>query len=70
MCGAKIVGADRSKLSNVQRIVSEIESNNGIAMPVVFDVLNKEQIIIAKDEIMEKWGEIDLLINSSEENSA
>lgn len=68
LCGAKVAVADRS-LENAQAVVKQIESLGGQAMAIVFDVLNKDEITKAKDEIMAKWGKIDILINGAGGNS-
>ena len=68
LCGAKVAVADRS-LESAQAVVKQIEDLGGQAMAVVFDVLNKEEIIKAKDEIMAKWGRVDILINGAGGNS-
>ena len=68
LCGAKVAVADRS-LESAQAVVKQIESLGGQAMAVVFDVLNKEEIVKAKDQIMAKWGRVDILINGAGGNS-
>ena len=68
LCGAKVAVADRS-LESAQVVVKQIESLGGQAMAVVFDVLNKEEIVKAKDQIMAKWGRVDILINGAGGNS-
>ncbi len=68
LCGAKVVVADRS-LEAAEAAVKEIEALGGTAITAVFDVLNKEEVVAAKDSIMKKWGRIDLLINGAGGNS-
>ena len=68
LCGAKVAVADRS-LESAQAVVKQIESLGGQAIAVVFDVLNKEEIVKAKDQIMTKWGRVDILINGAGGNS-
>lgn len=68
ICGAKVVVADRS-VENAQKVVDEIKDLGETAIAIGFDVLVKEQIEKARDEIIEKWGKIDILINGAGGNS-
>ncbi len=68
LCGAKIGVADRSEEA-AKKVVDEIIAMGGEAMPLAFDVLNKEEIVNAKNELMKKWGKVDLLINGAGGNS-
>ncbi|MGL4563641.1 MAG: SDR family oxidoreductase [Brevinema sp.] len=68
LCGAKIAVATHN-LENAQKVSKEIIELGGEAIPVVFDVLVKEEIQNACKEIMNKWGKIDILINGAGGNS-
>lgn len=62
--GAKVVIISRStdtvanKLTDLKKI-----SNNVIGFPC--DVLSEESLLKVKDEVLEKWGKIDSLINAA-----
>ncbi|MGL4981862.1 MAG: SDR family oxidoreductase [Treponemataceae bacterium] len=68
LCGAKVVIATRS-LNSAQPVVDSIIEKKGTAMPVLFDVLDEKAICAARDEILQKWGRIDILINGAGGNS-
>ncbi len=68
LCGAKVAVADRSKEA-ADAVVAEIKSLGGEALPLVFDVLNKDEITAAKDELIAKWGKVDILVNGAGGNS-
>lgn len=68
LCGAKVAVVDRS-IENATAIVNEIEKIGGTAIPIIFDVLKKEEIEKGRDEIIKKWGKVDLLINGAGGNS-
>lgn len=63
-CGAKIaiLGRDENKINNK---VNEVIKNDGIALGVVADVLNKESLKKAHAEVLEKLGPCDILINGA-----
>src|ERR1700694_6147756 len=50
--------------------VGEIEAAGGEAMPLVADVLNREQLNRARQAVLDRWGRIDILINCAGGNSA
>ena len=62
--GAKvaILGRNLEKLAERVRLV---ESLGAEAISVQADVLSEEQIISAKNQILEKWGTIDGLVNAA-----
>ena len=51
--------------SKVEQAVQAIESAGGTAMPLVADVLNQEQLVTARDQLLETWGQIDILVNAA-----
>lgn len=57
------VGILSRTAAKVQAKVEEIKKSGGAAMPLVADVLDEEQLQKAKQDIIEQWGKIDLLIN-------
>ncbi|MED2974399.1 SDR family oxidoreductase [Fictibacillus sp. B-59209] len=48
-----------------QKVVDEIRQSGGTALSVSADVLNRESLEKAKEEILEWFGSIDLLINGA-----
>lgn len=63
-CGAKIalLGRNRNKLDEK---VKEVVDSGGIAIAVEADVLNKESLVKAHKEILEKLGPCDILLNGA-----
>ncbi|MGL5254801.1 MAG: SDR family oxidoreductase [Brevinema sp.] len=68
LCGAKVAVVDRSK-DAAQNIVDRIQKDGGEAMPVVFDVLDGDAIKKGCDEVLARWGKVDILINGAGGNS-
>ena len=62
--GVKVAVVGRTK-KNVDLRLSKIESAGGIGIGLVADVLNIEELKIAKNTILKKWGRIDILINTA-----
>lgn len=60
--GAKVVILGRS-MSKVEQLVAGIRAKNGQALGVRADVLAKPELEAARDEILEEWGRIDILVN-------
>ena len=60
--GVKVVVLGRSPESLLVR-TEEINSQGGEALPVICDVVNMDELICARTEILEKWGTIDILVN-------
>ncbi|MDR2234459.1 MAG: SDR family oxidoreductase [Tannerella sp.] len=67
--GAKVVILDRNVAGGTQ-LVDEIISNQGEAMFLVTDVLDKDILIQNKQAILEAYGRIDVLINLAGGNMA
>lgn len=67
--GVKVAVIGRTK-ENVDLRLSKIESAGGVGIGLVADVLNIEELKIAKDKILNKWGRIDILINTAGGNLA
>ncbi len=61
-CGAKVAVLGR-KAENGLPVVQDIEAEGGEAISVAADVLNKESLEAAKEEILAKWGKINILVN-------
>ena len=62
--GAKIVVISRRE-ETVQHSVDEIKISGGEAFGLAADVLDKEKLKAANDKIIERWGQIDVLINAA-----
>ncbi len=67
--GVKVAVIGRTK-ENVDLRLSKIESAGGVGIGLVADVLNIEELKIAKDKILNRWGRIDILINTAGGNLA
>lgn len=63
-CGAKIALLGRSQ-NKLDEKVKEVTENGGIAIAVEADVLNKESLVKAHTEILEKLGPCDILLNGA-----
>jgi NAD(P)-dependent dehydrogenase (short-subunit alcohol dehydrogenase family) len=62
--GAKVAVLDLS-LDAAKKVASEINNNNGIALAVKCNVLNKKQLEVARKKIVAKFGKVDILINGA-----
>ena len=62
--GAKVGILSRTE-SKVITKVQQIEAQGGEAMPLVADVLDESQLKQASEKVLQKWGRIDILINSA-----
>lgn len=61
-CGAKIAVLGR-KAENGNSVVKDIETAGGEAISVAANVLDKESLEKAKHEILDQWGQINILVN-------
>lgn len=62
--GVKVAILSRTA-SKVEAAVQEIQSAGGTAMPLVADVLDKEQLEQARGKLLAEWGRIDILVNAA-----
>ncbi|HLR37224.1 MAG TPA: SDR family oxidoreductase [Chitinophagaceae bacterium] len=62
--GAKIAILGRNEKKTDEK-VKEIEANGGEVIAVITDVLEEKQVENAKTTILEKWGQVDGLINAA-----
>lgn len=62
--GVKVAILSRTA-SKVQQAVKAIESAGGTSMPLVADVLDQDQLVAAKNQLLEAWGRIDILVNAA-----
>lgn len=51
--------------SAAQTKVDEIIAAGGEAIGVVADVLDRKQLIAAREDVLQRWGKIDILINTA-----
>lgn len=67
--GAKVVVMGRNKERAKER-VNAIEEAGGQAISILADVLKEDEVRQAKDQILDKWGTIDGLVNAAGGNVA
>jgi NAD(P)-dependent dehydrogenase (short-subunit alcohol dehydrogenase family) len=60
-----IVGVLGRKEKVANERVAEIIKNGGEAIALIADVMNEEQLIAAKNKVIEKYGKIDGLVNGA-----
>lgn len=63
-CGAKVAVAGRT-LSKLEVVADEINAAGGEAIAVQMDVVNKESVRAAHEEVLSKFGKCDILINGA-----
>ena len=62
--GAKVGILGRRK-ERAEAVAAEIEAVGGQAMALPADVLDQHQLEAARDAILERWGQIDILVNAA-----
>jgi NAD(P)-dependent dehydrogenase (short-subunit alcohol dehydrogenase family) len=62
--GAKVVIVGRRR-EKAEEVAQEIQQSGGQAVAVPADVMDKTQLESARDEVLAKWGTIDILINAA-----
>jgi NAD(P)-dependent dehydrogenase (short-subunit alcohol dehydrogenase family) len=62
--GAKVVIVGRRR-EKAEEVALEIQQSGGQAVAVPADVMDKTQLESARDEVLAKWGAIDILINAA-----
>ena len=67
-CGAKVAVLDL-KLEAAQKVADEIKADGGDAMAVSANVLDKDSLKAARDEIFNTFGTCDILINGAGGNN-
>ncbi len=67
-CGAKVAVLDL-RGENAQAVADEINKSGGEAIGISTNVLDKESLLNAKNEINNKFGKIDILINGAGGNN-
>jgi len=66
--GAKI-GILGRRAERAADVVAAIQANGGEAMPVPADALDEKSLLQARDQVLQQWGRIDILINAAGGNS-
>lgn len=67
--GAKVAILGR-RAERASEVVSSIQAAGGEAMPLPADALDRDQLLAARQELLAKWGRVDVLINAAGGNSA
>lgn len=67
--GAKIGILDR-RAEKAAQTVAALCAAGGMAMALPADVLDRDQLNVARDQILAQWGRIDILINAAGGNTA
>jgi NAD(P)-dependent dehydrogenase (short-subunit alcohol dehydrogenase family) len=67
--GAKVAIMGRRK-ERAAQVAREIVEQGGEAMPLPADVLDKDQLIAAKEDLVSTWGALDIMVNAAGGNSA
>lgn len=62
--GVKVAILGRT-VKTVQIIVDKIINNKGEAIALIADVLDKKQLQLACNKVIDKWGSIDILVNAA-----
>lgn len=62
--GGKVVVMGRNK-DRAEACVAQIESIGGEAMPLLADAMDEAQLLKARDEVLERFGTIDGLVNAA-----
>ena len=62
--GAQVVVIARRQ-EGIQAVVSEIEAEGGRALGLVADVLDEKRLLEARDEILDHFGSLDILVNGA-----
>ena len=61
-CRAKVAVLGRSR-ENAEKVVAEIAADGGEAMAVSANVLDRESLITAREEILAHYGHLNILVN-------
>ena len=67
-CGANVAVCDL-RIEAAQKIADEITAEGGIAMAVAANVLDKASLEAAREEILAKFGTVDILLNGAGGNN-
>ena len=67
--GARVAILGRRR-DSAQRKVKELEEAGTVARTLIADVLDEEQLAVARHELLTAWGRIDILVNAAGGNVA
>lgn len=67
--GAKVAILDLN-LANAEKLADEIQENGGTALGIACNVLDKESVQAACDQVISAFGKVDILINGAGGNKA
>ena len=62
--GARVGVLGRRK-ERAEEVTAEVENRGGEALALLADVLKKEQLEVARDAVLERWGRVDVLVNAA-----
>ena len=66
--GARVVALGRTK-ERVDSRAEELRSIHKDVIGVVCDVLNKDELVKVKNQVLDQWGQIDILVNCAGGNT-
>ncbi|MGH3088854.1 MAG: SDR family oxidoreductase [Rubrobacteraceae bacterium] len=64
LAGAR-VGVLGRRENRARKVVEDIRARGGEAVALAADVLDREQLEAARDEIVRRWGGVDILVNAA-----
>ncbi|MFP3568046.1 SDR family NAD(P)-dependent oxidoreductase [Paraburkholderia sp. SIMBA_030] len=67
--GAKVAVLSRTA-ENVDRVVADIQAVDGVALGVVCDIADPNQIKASVDKVVAEYGRIDILVNNAFDSSS
>lgn len=59
------VGILGRRLERAREVVAQIERSGGEALPLAADVLDPATLVRSRDDVVRRWGGIDILINAA-----
>ena len=62
--GARI-GVLGRREERAEEVVAEVENRGSEALALPADVLKKEQLEVARDAVLDRWGRVDILVNAA-----
>ncbi|BAY30788.1 short-chain dehydrogenase/reductase SDR HrmU [Nostoc carneum NIES-2107] len=64
LAGARVAVLGRNE-ARAEAVVKDIIANGGESVAVLADVSDRAQLEIARDAVLQRWGQIDILINAA-----
>lgn len=64
LAGARVAVLGRNE-ARAEAVVKDIIANGGESVAVLADVSDRPQLEVARDAILQRWGQIDILINAA-----